>query len=253
MAKQANPMRNLKFLPASTNKGFSLLAGINRGIKPGQVTKLASSIHKMGIIRPVVIATVSFITGVPTQYIIDGQHLYMALLRENEEIPYVEIDITDMKDLIEKMALLNASSKSWVMQDYIQVWQQLLPDYVSLMKLFQVYDIELLQLAEILHKGYSSAINSSNITMLMKRGDFAIRNLAESKVMLNCITDVLKVVVRMDRYSNKALISSYSQFYLACGKSYNHAAFLKRLNAKKDLFKLSTQDPNEFKKLLESI
>ena len=40
-----------------------LLAGINRPIIPAQVTKLAKSIDKMGFIRPIVVAKISFISG----------------------------------------------------------------------------------------------------------------------------------------------------------------------------------------------
>lgn len=245
-------LRNTKFLSTGSSKSFSFLAGVNREVNPSQVTKLAESLNAMRDIRPVIVATISFITGIPVQYIIDGQHLFLAMIRNNAEIPYLEIEITDMEDLVHKLALCNASSKSWLMLDYVKVWQTIRPDYTVLMKFFKIYDIELMQLAEILHKGFSSSITNSTITKTIKMGQFSIVNLNQSKIMLDCITDVLKIVPRNDRMSNKALICSYTQFFRGT-TNYNHVAFLKRLALKKDMFKLATQDLNAYKLLLESI
>ena len=191
----------VKELSANANKGFALLAGINRAISPAQVTKLSQSIKKMGIIRPVVVTTIDFIDGVPTTYIVDGQHLYHSLLRLNEDIPYVEIQVSSMEELVEKIALLNASSRSWCLKDYIQSWQSLKPDYVELTRFFNVYDIELSQLSEILHKGFSSSSSNATMTNEIKKGLFTIRNKATAKILLDCLTDVLHIVPRMDRNS----------------------------------------------------
>lgn len=109
-------------LNKDSNSSFYFLAGINRPVIPQHVTKLSNSINEMGVLRPVVIAVISFVTGKPLKYIIDGQHLFNALLRNNMDIPYIIINITDQVDLIEKIALLNASSRSWTLLDYIHAW-----------------------------------------------------------------------------------------------------------------------------------
>ena len=56
-------------------KQLMLLAGINRPIIPNQVTKLAESLSKMGCIRPIVTAYISFL-DTKGWYIIDGQHRF---------------------------------------------------------------------------------------------------------------------------------------------------------------------------------
>ena len=48
-------------LKKNSKQSFSYLAGIIRPINPAQVTKLAESVIKMGVIRPVVVAELSFI------------------------------------------------------------------------------------------------------------------------------------------------------------------------------------------------
>ncbi len=244
----------VKTLNITGSKGFSMLAGINRAVVPSHVTKLASSLEKMGVVRPVVIASIDFVSGTPTNYIIDGQHLYHALLRMGWDIPYTEITIKDAVDLAEHLALLNASSKSWSMKDYITVWANVNKDYVKLNKYFNTYDIELNQLADVLMNNSCAANTGGNITIsrTIKRGEFTIDDEKRSVYLLNCVTDALKIVPRVDRLSNKLFIASFINFINSC-VSYDHVQFMASLRVHKDKFKLSTQDQDEFKKLLKSI
>jgi len=117
MEKAITSIKNLeiKMLSKSSAVKVHLLAGINRGVSPGHVTKIAESISKKGVLRPVIMAYIDFIDGIKKLYIIDGQHLYFAILRFNIDIPYALVDINTKEDLIETLALLNASSKSWAM------------------------------------------------------------------------------------------------------------------------------------------
>jgi len=242
------------YLSCNAKKGFSILAGINRPINPSQVTKLSNSIDKIGIIRPVVIATVSFIDNKPVKYIIDGQHLYMACLRLGIDIPFIEIEVDDIRDLVERIALLNASSKSWILRDYVQAWKPVNADYSTLDQLFQMYDIEMSQLAQILHyNNGGKSINAGNNVMskILKEGTLKIKNLAVTKIILNRITDALKIVPRIDRVSNKSFISAYCEY--AQHPLYNHANTLAYLKANKIKFALSTSDPEEFNKLFSEI
>lgn len=243
----------VKFLKLSGTKGFALLAGTNRDIIPNHVTKMCNSIDKMGVIRPVVVATFDFLTGSPITYIIDGQHLYHACMRLGYDVPYSEITVKDSVDLAEKLALLNNSSKSWSMHDYIKVWSNVERDYVKLNKYFNIYDIELLQVADILMNNQCRfSFGGSSISAPIKRGEFKVNNEERAVFLLDCITDSLKVIKRMDRTSNKLFITSYVNFINTCG-SYNHALFIENLKLNKDKFKIITQDPEEYNKLIKSI
>jgi hypothetical protein len=244
----------VKTLNITGSKGFSMLAGINRAVVPSHVTKLASSLEKMGVVRPVVVANIDFVSGTPTSYIIDGQHLYHALMRMGWDIPYTEITIKDSVDLAEHLALLNASSKSWSMKDYITVWANVNKDYVKLNKYFNTYDIELNQLADILMNNSCVAHSggNNNISRIIKRGEFTIDDEKRAVYLLNCVTDSLKIIPRMDRLSNKLFIASFVNFINTC-TNYDHAQFMASLKVHRDKFKLSTQDQDEFKKLLKSI
>jgi hypothetical protein len=208
-------------------RGFDFLISLNRRIVPAQVTKLAQSINKMGVIRPIVVAEFTYL-GKKGLYIIDGQHLYHALLRNNMDFPYVEIKIDGDKDLVEKIALLNSSSKSWTLLDYIQAWTFVNPHYKTLMKYFNTYDLEILQIASILHSNKVSVMADSNISKVIKNGEFNVINEQKCIELFDCITDTLKIIPRMDRMSNKTFVSAYVDYYNST-KDYDHEQFLEFL------------------------
>jgi hypothetical protein len=243
----------IKTLKITGTKGFSILAGVNREIIPQHVTKLSTSLDKMGIIRPVVVATFDFLDGTMTTYIIDGQHLYHALMRVGWDVPYTTIEIKDTIDLAEHLALLNNSSKSWQMKDYIKVWSNVNKDYVKLNKYFNTYDVELSQLAEILMNNTCNGnVGGSHISNCIKKGEFVINDEKAAVFLLNCVTDALKLVKRMDRMSNRMFIATYVNF-INSYNNYDHKQFLVNLKLNKEKFKTLTQDPEEYKKLLKSI
>jgi hypothetical protein len=248
-----NKTLDIKTLKITGSKGFSILAGVNREITPNHVTKLATSLDAMGVIRPVVVATFDFLDGKNTTYIIDGQHLYHALMRVGWDIPYTTITINNSVQLAERLALLNNSSKSWQMKDYIKVWSNINKDYIKLNKLFTTYDIELSQVAEILmNNTCNGTVGGSHISTSIKKGEFAINDEKTAIFLLNCVTDALKLVKRMDRMSNRMFIATYVNFINSYNK-YDHKQFLVNLKINKDKFKTLTQDPEEYKKLLKSI
>jgi len=246
----SNSCLNIQIISKENKTGFKLLNGINRPIIPSQVTKLSNSILKMGIIRPIVIANISFISGKAEKYIIDGQHLFHALLRCGLNFPVVYIEVLNEVDLIEKIALLNASSKSWTSLDYITAWKYVRSDYAKIEKLYNTYDLQLTQIVEIAMSGTMAIqVGGSLYSRRMKAGQVVIKDYEKTVKLLNYITDALKIVPRMDRSSNKLFISCYVRF-INNDPNYNHEAFMKWLEINKKHFNLATQDPEEMTKLL---
>jgi hypothetical protein len=210
-----------KILNIDGNKAFSLLAGINRPILPSQVGKLAESIKQMGIIRPVVVAEIAFITGAPTMYIIDGQHLYHACIRQKVNVPYVQIAVKDHQDLVEKIALLNSSSKSWTMDDYILAWASLKEDYKKLQELTNTYPLSVETIA-----GVMSDTISGGDRKLLKKGNFAIRKEGYNRAILDKLTEVLDVVNTKNMRLNREICRSFVTFYRSIDEHYVHAEFV---------------------------
>ena len=238
----------INWLAKGSKTAFSYLAGINRSINPSQVTKLAESINKMGLIRPIVIAEISFITGKKTKYIIDGQHLFNACLRNNIDIPYVVIEITDKKQLIETIALLNASSKNWTMTDYVLSWSSINPDYVKLNQYFNMYDFEMGILADILTGGNGTR----SIGAKLKRGELKIVDEKQNVEIINNLTDLLKIVPRMNRFENKYLCEEYVKFRRTIS-DYDHAIFIKKVQKNKTKFLIATQESGKLVEMFKSL
>jgi hypothetical protein len=245
-------LKDLKWAGKDSSKMFNLLAGINRPVVPSHVTKISNSIQRKGNARPVIIVRISFIDGTPKDYIIDGQHLFFALLRNNMDIPYVIMDVEDKADLVETIALLNSSSKSWTTMDYVSAWASVSDDYKVLADLYNTYDLETAQIAELLHTGTIAIKNraGSGIFTTVKKGEFRVLDKEDSIDKLNKIQEVLKIVPRMDRTSNSLFIASYTHFITVLGQKYNHDKFLAYLELHKSEFVGVTQDPEQIQSLL---
>ena len=245
-------LKDLKWLSLTGNIKFNYLAGINRPINPGQVSKLAKSLEMMSSLRPVVIADISFITGKKEKYIIDGQHSFNAHMRLGWEIPYVTIEVKDKQDLVEKIAMLNASSKTWSMYDYVTAWSSLKDDYIKLNHYYQVYDFEISDLASILMNNSISNSTGGRITKVIKSGDFKITKEQENVEILNKVTDMLKIVPRMNRFENRYAVKEYVKFLRGSSK-YDHKAFLAKLQKNKEKFILATQEEGKLYELFEKL
>jgi len=243
------PLNKLKWLGENSNTKLNYLAGINRPIYPAQVTKLAESLEKMGVVRPIIVASIEFITGKKNMYIIDGQHLFNALIRLGWDIPYVTIDINNKRELVEQIALLNSSSKSWALVDYITAWSSLIPDYVKLNHYYQVYDVDMSVVASVLSNNSS---DSGSMTRKIKRGEFKIINEEQNVTILNRLTDVLKIIPRMNRMENRYMCREYIKF-LRQTREYNHTKFLSNLEKNKKQFVLATQENGKLYEMFDKL
>ena len=212
--------KELKVKLATDYSKFAILP-MNRGIDSKHVQKMITSIRKIGVIRAVITTTTNIIEGDKKTYIIDGQHLATALEREGVAIPYIEIDITSEEDLIEKMAYLNNSSKSWDLMNYINAWKMIRPDYMKLFKWKNMYDIEVSMLACI-------ATNMPSIrygTQPIKNGTFTITN-SKAEDMCKTFNDIFLKIGMADRAVKFQFLNA---FMVAYG-TYNHTKVLANID-----------------------
>jgi hypothetical protein len=212
--------KELKVKHTTEYSKFAILP-MNRGIDSRHVQKMIASIRKIGVIRAVITTTTNIIEGDKKTYIIDGQHLATALEREGAPIPYFDIDITSEEDLIEKMALLNNSSKSWDLMNYINAWKMIRPDYMKLFKWKNMYDIEVSMLACI-------ATNMPSIrygTQPIKNGTFTITN-SKTEDMCKAFNDIFLKIGMADRGVKFQFLNA---FMVAYG-TYNHTKVLTNID-----------------------
>jgi hypothetical protein len=205
--------KELKIKHTTSYSKFAVLP-MNRGIDSKHVQKMITSIRKMGVLRCVIACTTNIIEGEEKTYIIDGQHLATALEREGSPIPYIEIAIESEEDLVEKMAYLNNSSKSWDLMNYINAWKMIRPDYMKLFKWKNMYDIEITMLAMI-------GVNNSAIrysTGIIKTGQFEITNM-QAEVMCKAFNDIFLKIGMADRAVKFQFLNAFLNAYNA---KYDH-------------------------------
>jgi hypothetical protein len=224
-------LNGIKWLKPTSHKKLHLLPGINREVIVHQINKIAESVKKMGIVRPVIAAELDFIDGIKKLYVVDGQHLMHALIRLGYDIPYIVIKIKDKQELVETIALLNSSSKSWCLKDYVTAWSSLNNDYIKLNRYASSYSIEIVMVAAILSG--NTLTHGSVTTRIIKNGTFAVKNEARAVKLLDFIIDALNIVGMMNRYENRYFISEYVKYVKEEAGDYNHELFLKKLKKNK--------------------
>lgn len=199
------PLKNLRFI--SSDIQLEMLENLNREVTPSQATKLSKSIKAMGNIRPVIVTKMKFKSNSYKYYMLDGQHNYTALKSLNApEIPIVEVPVNSIKSLVRMIALLNSSSKSWTLKDYVTAWSNIHEDYITLENLYNEFDIEL-SIVSAICSGNSVAASGPG-TSLIKSGEFRIHNLEQSRQKLSDINEILSLLPRMDRAANRYFILS---------------------------------------------
>ena len=229
----------LEILRKDSNKSLGILSMVNRAITPSHVTSVATSIEKIGLIRPVVVAKLN-LKDFKGEYVIDGQHLFNACMRLNKDIPYVKVDISTEEELVEILALLNNSSKPWTLKDYVQSWSYIRPAFKKLAKYREMYDLELVAIAGILHK----ATNIFSTTRIIKKGELVIKDEALSVKVMEYTNDILTIFNKFDRKNARKLVNAYVQYIMTNLNSYNHKKFLTNINKEKSKLELVMADPD---------
>jgi len=222
--------KELKLKLTTDYSKFAVLP-MNRGIDSKHVQKMISSIRLMGVIRPVVTTTTNVIEGETKTYIIDGQHLATALEREGLSIPHVDIAVESEEDLVEKMAYLNNSSKSWDLMNYINAWKMIRPDYMKLFKWKNMYDIEITMLAAI---GINNA-GIRNTTSSIKTGNFQITN-PKAEDMCKAFNDIFLKIGMSDRSVKFQFLAAFLQAH----GTYNHTKVMSNIEKHMKTVKLLT-------------
>ena len=90
------------------------------------------------------------------------------------EIPYVIVPVGDSIDIVNKLTLLNSTSKSWGVQDYIHAYKMFIPDYFRLHKLVCNTSTEtMINVCLALDKPSSYIAHASKV---VRSGEFTIEN-----------------------------------------------------------------------------
>lgn len=232
-------LNNLKWYSSKSKKKIHFLPGLmNRSVNTKHVDVINESVKKLSVVRPAIVVEVAFFTGKPELYVADGQHMFRALERLGFDIPYITIKIATQQELIETIAMLNNSSKSWILTNYIGAWSYLKDDYKELNSYIGKYsDVE----ASIIGAVFSgnTVASGAHVTKLIKTGNFVIKNKQRAIVLMEYLKDALNVVMKMSRYENRYFCSEYIKYVKEEGTDYNHKTFIEKLRRNKDCISLA--------------
>jgi uncharacterized protein YqgV (UPF0045/DUF77 family) len=199
---------------------------MNRNIDSKQVEALVQSIREMGVTRQVICVKTNCIDGELKTYVIDGQHLVHACQREDLPVEYRYIEITSEDDIIRKMAFYNNSSKSWKLMDYVNAWLYNNPDYLTLKRFKNLYNLEPLMIAGICNNA-DSYNGVSAASDLIKTGEFRVTN-PNAEAMCKDFSDLFIRIGKADRWVKHNFLRVFIQAYN--GKNYDHKKTLENVD-----------------------
>jgi hypothetical protein len=222
---------------SKTVDAFHFLTHINRDVVKSHVRTIRNSIEDMDCIRPLVCANVDFIDGIKRRYIVDGQHLFHALVDLDREIPYVMITCKTEEELIRKIAKLNASSKSWTLVDYVRSWSWLegKEDYKKLLKAFNTIGLSINALVMCFSL---TDVRQSTRTVAghpVKNGTFEIVYYQKGLQCAKYLKEIIAETPRAGRVQQRLLTKVFAHWFHEYPGAYDHNKFLAYVRRNRDV------------------
>ncbi len=201
---------------------FHRLTTVQRGIDNKHVSKIESSLGVMGQLRPIICARLPFIEGNQKIWVVDGQHTLEALIRRGDVIAYILIDIKDEKELVNKIAKLNTSAKSWALYDFVHAWAYLEANtsYRHLLKASNAYDMSISALACCYSR---TDMRDSEV---IKNGEWELMDKVNGDILIGHLNEIFRYIPKSNRMTSRMMIESYVKMYYHQKSTYNHVSFM---------------------------
>lgn len=200
---------------------FSLLPDrINRKVEKPHVKTIAHSIKILGSLRAVIAARLTFLDK-NKLYVIDGQHLIESSRERDEEVAWIEINITSKKQLIKAISLLNSSAKTWKLHDYVHAWAWLINDYKAL---WQAYMDNNIPLSAVI---CAYSLIETREPQPVKDGDFKITDMNRGDLIVGYLSELYQIIPRGNRSIARMFTEQYCWMMYNSNRGYNHESFKK--------------------------
>jgi hypothetical protein len=188
----------------------------NRKLKTNShINELITSVKKWGVLRKIIV-----VKDRGLFYIIDGQHLFSALKALKLPIPYYEVKLTDKKDVVDLMSVLNNTQKGWSVFDYARLYSFAgRSAYTTLLEKYAEFNC-LLPFGVIVHI-YTGIVYGKQY----RNGSAKIRNLSRgnkiSKYLMDIVSSAETRIPRGHTIHRLITVTSSSE--------YDHKKFMKGL------------------------
>lgn len=209
----------------------------NREIDKSKVSKIADSIVKYDVLRPILVDH--------TLFIIDGQHTFEACRMVDCEVPYIIMNI-DTEKIPPLMATLNSTSKTWALSNYLDMWSSLnRKSYIYLKSKMSEYNLKVTEIIMVMgrNKDFNQKFREGTMIIDSKKQAFIqtrlshisdIRSilhndkkLVDSKPLTIAIT---KVIIHLE-YDHKKMMNKLSENSGRIRPSKNRADYIQQLQS----------------------
>lgn len=220
----------------------------NRDLSSKQIQKLKHSINKYGILRDVILIKTSLFGGKSKYYIIDGQHLFMAVeslnMLEDLEYKVCKYDFKSISEIVSFVATINSSQTPWKLQNYIEAYAStnLHLDYNKLIAKRIRYNLSFTLLAMVY-----GGLGQSAASNMLKEGKFKFVDEEKGDKVVKILQDVILLIGRSNSMTLNRFTTAFYNWYNAV--NYDHKKFLKFI--KKNIDRLLVLNPEGIELLLK--
>lgn len=234
-----------KSSPKAWGESIHLLHGINRDVVQSHVKTMDRSLQLMGQTRPIITSRFNFVDGVMRRYVIDGQHLGQALYNRDEEMEWMDIKVASEVDLITKLSFFNATSKSWMLSDYVKSWSWLedKEDFKRLLKLHNMLGTSVNTL--VMNLSLIDPRASKAAGHPVKNGTFEIKSVSIGTKCAKEFAEVTKVLPSSSRVSIRLFCKAFSYWFHEHHISYDQAKFIKHVQRNLDIIRIFDDSNDE--------
>lgn len=222
---------------------------MNRPISMKHVMSLQRSVSTYGVLRDVICVSTDIVDTARKTWIVDGQHLYHALLRLNMPIPVRMVKVKSIQELVDLVARLNNTSKQWNMHDYVHCWSSLVgyADYSRLLKYRDHHKLSYTVLAMACCPSHPSGAIER-----IKKGSFKIEDRELTNTILGNLESIFKLFPKGYRSEVSHFVQAYIGFYIS-SKRYVHHKMLDAIRINKTRLTASLSTVGECRECLNMI
>ncbi len=204
----------------------------NRKVSQKHVKSIMASVQKNGVMGFVTVAITNVIDGVMRKYIVDGQHRYWAFRNLGIPILFTYTYAESKRQLVELIATLNNTSKSWSLKNYLNAWESVdSENYGSITKYMETTKLQITVLLEAF-----SGLSRKPATDRFMRGTFEIKDKALGEHHIHNILELRKYISK-SRNLYSALLVMFRQI-----SGYDNTVMVEQLLKKVDVFEVVSNE-----------
>jgi hypothetical protein len=194
----------------------------NRKVNKKHVMRLVRSIESFGPQSFVNIAETNCVDGVKRKWIVDGQHRFMAYQFLKWPILYTVSNVSTKEEMVRLIAVLNHTSKTWHLRDYLEAWCQLgIPAYITIEKALAETKLPITVLLEMF-SGQQRQVATNNF----QQGKYRLRDVQLAHLHVSYLVELRPFLPR-----SSTIYSALAGFFNATAKNYSNGTMKERLKA----------------------